>query len=62
MMKLHKSDNRTTKEGWTFYRTLCQRSNKASVDGLNIADNDAGVTCKFCMNIMDRLARLEPKP
>ncbi len=60
-MKLHKSDNRTNAQGWTRYRTLCRRSNAACSDGLNIADNDDGVTCLFCRKIMDRALITSPR-
>lgn len=48
-MVLHKSDNRQNAYGGTTYRTLCRRSNARSRDGLNIAETDAQVTCKFCL-------------
>jgi hypothetical protein len=34
--------------------TLCGRMNKRSWDGMNIADTDAEVTCKFCLKLMGR--------
>lgn len=51
-MKLHKSDNRANQYGGTNYRTLCRRSNRGSRDGLNVAETDDQVTCKFCLNRM----------
>lgn len=32
--------------------TLCGRMNKQSHDGMNIADTDEEVTCKFCLKLM----------
>lgn len=46
----------------TIYTTLCGRMNKQSRDGMNIADTDAGVTCKFCLRILSRVNRMEATP
>lgn len=35
--------------GATRVTTLCGRMNKQSADGMNIADSDEEVTCKFCL-------------
>lgn len=60
-MKLHKEDNIENRWGGTTYRTLCRRTNARCSDGMNIADDDAGVTCKFCLKRMElrRRATLE---
>ena len=52
-MKLHKENNRYDRATDTWrYRTLCGRTNRQCTDGMNIADSDAAVTCKFCLSIM----------
>ena len=51
-MKQHKSDNRPNRYGGTNYRTLCGRTNRASTDGMNVAETDDAVTCKFCLTRM----------
>lgn len=51
-MILHKSKNRPNKFGGTNYGTLCGRMNAASSDGMNVADSDDKVTCKFCLKRM----------
>lgn len=49
-MKLHKANNRYDKATDTWrYRTLCGRTNRACNDGMNVAETDAAVTCKFCL-------------
>lgn len=48
-VRLHKDNNRTNAQGWTRYGTLCGRTNRACNDGMNVADTDADVTCKFCL-------------
>lgn len=48
-MVLHKDANRPNQWGGTNYRTLCGRTNSACSDGMNVAETDAGVTCKFCL-------------
>lgn len=49
-MKLHKANNRYDKATDTWrYRTLCGRINRASKDGMNVAQNGEAVTCKFCL-------------
>ncbi len=37
------------------YTTVCGRTNKASRDGMNIADSAAEVTCKFCLRAIARV-------
>lgn len=51
-MKLHKHKNRPNRFGGTTYTTLCGRMNAASSDGMNVAETEAEVTCKFCLRIM----------
>lgn len=51
-MKLHKDRQRRNAFGGTTYTTLCGRMNRQSSDGMNIADTDAEVTCKFCLKLM----------
>lgn len=36
----------------TITTTQCRRHVNTS-DGMNIADTDSGVTCKFCLRLMD---------
>jgi hypothetical protein len=52
IMRLHKEANRPNGFGGTSYRTLCGRTNRRAADGMNIADSDDEVTCKFCRNQM----------
>lgn len=52
-MKLHKDRQRPNRFGGTTYTTLCGRTNRACSDGMNIADTDAEVTCKFCLKLME---------
>lgn len=47
-MVMHKS-RVVERPGYTRFTTLCGRMNKASQDGMNIADTDDQVTCKFCL-------------
>lgn len=56
-MKLHKS-RVIERPNFTRTTTLCGRANRGCSDGLNIADDDAGVTCKFCLKQMETTARL----
>jgi hypothetical protein len=35
----------------TLRGSLCGRLNSASTDGMNVSDNPAEVTCKFCKRI-----------
>jgi hypothetical protein len=51
-MKMHKSNNLPNRYGGTNYRTLCNRSNRGCSDGLNVAETDEQVTCKFCLVLM----------
>ena len=51
-MILHKEANRQNQWGGTSYRTLCGRTNRQSLDGMNIADTASGVTCKICLALM----------
>lgn len=51
-MILHKDRQRQNAFGGTTWTTLCGRTNRASLDGMNIADTDAEVTCKFCLKKM----------
>lgn len=51
-MVLHKSDNRPNQYGGTNYRTLCGRMNARCDDGMNVAETDEKVTCKFCLRRM----------
>lgn len=39
-------------DDWIRYSTLCGRMNRQSIDGMNIAATDDGVSCKFCLNLM----------
>lgn len=55
-MVKHKDKNRPNRYGGTTYGTLCGRMNSACSDGMNVADTDAEVTCKFCLRLM------APKP
>lgn len=58
-MKLHKSANRYNKATDTMrYRTLCGRTNRACSDGMNVAETDAEVTCKFCLSKMGSRAEI----
>lgn len=52
-MRLHKDKQRPNRFGGTTYTTLCGRMNRRSTEGMNIADTDDQVTCKFCLKIMD---------
>lgn len=52
-MKLHKERNRPNQWGGTNYGTLCGRTNRANSDGMNVAETDAEVTCKFCLKLME---------
>lgn len=51
-MKLHKG--KRVKIGTDAYRltTLCGRMNASFNDGMNIAETDKQVTCKFCLKEM----------
>lgn len=51
-MVQHKANNRPNRFGGTTYRTLCGRTNRACTDGMNVADTDEAVTCKFCLRTM----------
>lgn len=51
-MKLHKDKQVNLGNGATRFTTLCGRMNRRSMDGMNIADTDAEVTCKFCLTKM----------
>ena len=52
-MKLHKEKIVTLRKiGATRLTTLCGRMNKNFPDGMNIADTDEKVTCKFCRSLM----------
>lgn len=51
-MVLHKRDNRPNAYGGTNYRTLCGRTNARCDDGMNVAETDDAVTCKFCLRRM----------
>jgi hypothetical protein len=53
MMVLHKDRQIVGRYG-TKWTTLCGRMNKRNSDGMNIADTDAEVTCKFCLAKMER--------
>lgn len=57
-MVLHK-DRQVIRAASTRFTTLCGRMNAASVDGMNVADTDAGVTCKFCLRQMEITRRLK---
>lgn len=48
-MALHKDRQVSLGAGATRFTTLCGRMNKRCSDGMNIADTDAEVTCKFCL-------------
>ena len=52
-MVLHKDKQRRNVFGGTTWTTLCGRTNRQSADGMNIADTDAEVTCKFCLKKME---------
>ncbi len=51
-MVKHKDKQRQNAFGGTTWGTLCGRMNRASTDGMNIAQTDAEVTCKFCLSRM----------
>ena len=53
-MVLHKDRQVDLGNGATRYTTLCNRMNKRCSDGMNIADTDEQVTCKFCRARMGR--------
>lgn len=54
-MKMHKANNRYDRSNDTMrYRTLCGRTNRNCSDGMNVADTDEGVTCKFCLARMEQ--------
>lgn len=48
-MVQHKDKRVDLRNGAVRYTTLCGRTNSRSIDGMNIADTDAEVTCKFCL-------------
>lgn len=50
-MKLHRSKI-IQRPGYTKTTTLCGRMNRKSSDGMNIANTDEEVTCKFCRSLM----------
>jgi hypothetical protein len=50
-MKQHK-DKQVQRQGYVKVTTLCGRLNAGSRDGMNIANTDAEVTCKFCLKLM----------
>lgn len=53
-MKMHKSKVIIRDGGnWIRTTTLCGRMNKQSADGMNVADTDQDVTCKFCLEKME---------
>ena len=51
-MVLHKDKQRKNAFGGTTFTTLCGRTNRQSRDGMNIANSDKEVTCKFCLKKM----------
>ncbi len=53
MMKLHKDRQVNLRNGATRFTTLCGRMNRRCSDGMNIADTDEQVTCKFCLARME---------
>lgn len=57
-MVLHKSKVRPNAFGGTTYTTACGRTNIRSVDGMNIADSDRMVSCKFCLRAMEITRRM----
>jgi hypothetical protein len=56
-MKLHKDRQVDLGNGATRFTTLCGRMNRRSSDGMNIANSDDEVTCKFCHRKMDNRLR-----
>ena len=56
VIKQHKGVTRAYRGGECYTTTLCGRSNTAHLDGLNIATDDAGVTCVLCLRRMTELA------
>lgn len=51
---LHKSWVKANAFGGHTYTTQCRRlSYRGNNDGINVADTDAEVTCKFCRRIID---------
>jgi len=52
-MKLHKGRQHPNRFGGTTTTTLCGRMNAACSDGMNIADDDAYVTCRFCLRQLE---------
>lgn len=57
-MVQHKGRQRQNAFGGTTFTTLCNRMNRRSVNGMNIANSDAEVTCKFCLSMMRQSALL----
>lgn len=53
---LHKS-RVVSFSGYTRTTTVCG-INKIVSDGMNIADTDAEVTCKFCLKFIHRVGRV----
>lgn len=49
---LHKSWVKRNAFGGTTFTTQCNRVSSRGSDGMNIADTDADVTCKFCLAII----------
>jgi hypothetical protein len=60
-MKLHKGRSKPNRLGGHTTGTLCGRENKQSDNGANIADTDAGVTCTFCLKLMDAYRVCKPE-
>lgn len=50
---LHKSWIKANAFGGTTYTTQCNRNTTRGGDGMNVADRDEDVTCKFCRQIMN---------
>lgn len=51
-MVQHKDKQRQNAFGGITFTTLCNRMNAGSRDGMNIAETDDKVTCKFCLRLM----------
>ena len=50
---LHKSWVKANAFGGTTFTTQCRRVSNRGHDGMNIADADTDVNCKFCRRIID---------
>jgi len=56
-MVQHKDRQYKNRFGGMTYTTLCGRMNAACNDGMNVANTDDEVTCKFCLRRMELISR-----